>query len=99
MTQIGLDFNPVKLFRRDDPDTSYKAASQAKELRSKHHSAIVGALAQHDGQTIYDLAESTGLDHYSVARRMKELEQAKLVSTEGERPGKSGRMCRIWYTA
>jgi predicted transcriptional regulator len=83
--------------RTTDPETSHAAAASAKLLATRHHWMITSALKLKDGQTIYELAESTGLPHNSVARRMSELEEGGVVYTEGKRKGKTQRMCRIWY--
>jgi predicted ArsR family transcriptional regulator len=80
--------------RNTDPDTSYAAADQAKDLASKHHGIIIAALEQPG--TIYDIAARTDLDHNAVARRMSELERMDLVYTDGKKKGASGRMCRVW---
>jgi hypothetical protein len=89
------------LARNTDPATSHAAAASAKELQSKHHLLIFNHLVKpysfYRGQTIYEIAEGTGLDHNAVARRMSELERLTLAYPKGERKGASGRMCRVWW--
>ena len=97
MERIRVEFNTMFKARTNDPETSHEAAASAKELSARHHWLIASALRLKDGQTIYDLEESTGLPHNSVARRMSELEDGGIVYTEGKRKGKTQRMCRIWY--
>jgi predicted ArsR family transcriptional regulator len=81
--------------RNTDPSTSHMAADQAKELANRHHLIILSALSKPG--TIYDIADRTGLNHNAVARRMSELERGGLTYTHGEKEGRSGRMCRVWF--
>lgn len=97
MERLKIEFNALCKSRLYDPETSHEAAEAAKTLVSRHHWLIVSALKFKDGQTIYELADSTGLPHNSVARRMSELEKGGVIYTEGKRKGKTQRMCRIWY--
>ena len=96
MNQLAIEFHA----RRADPETSHKAAKRAKEFAGEHHRAILRFLGRSLGDaTIYVIAENIGIDHVAVGRRMAELERAGLVRTEGERPGPTGRMCRVWWLA
>jgi len=94
MNQLAIEFHA----RRTDPETSHEAAKRAKEFAGEHHRKILNFLAlDRQGSTIYGIADYTKIDHVAIARRMGELERAGKVYTKGERPGPTGRMCRVWW--
>ena len=95
MNQLAIEFHA----RRTDPETSHKAAARVREFAGEHHRRILAAISPYSGSTIYQIAAQSGLDHVAAARRMGELEKAGKVYAEGERPGPTGRMCRVWWLA
>lgn len=85
--------------RSDDPSTSHRAARLVSEYDDTHFGLILRTLKDGPG-TFYEIATRCGLQPPSVWRRMPELERLGKVATDGsERPGPSGRMCRIWRLA
>jgi len=97
----ALPFEPHKLARTTDPDTSKAAARSTKELRLRHAAFIMAALRDvgYRGLTSEEISEeySEMLDMVAVARRMKELERRGLVErTVERRKNRSGRLARVW---
>jgi hypothetical protein len=98
--QLPLDFS--KRARRADPQTSHDAAASAGEFAHGHYALILGSLGLHGEQTIYQLAEHTGLSHVQVARRLPEMADAvpaMAKRTNRTRPSPSGRDCTVWERA
>ena len=96
MNQLALEFNPLTLARRGDPETSKAAAAGARELRNDHLAKIGRALDAGD-KTKDEIASATGLDHIRVARRMKEGEDARMWRRSGQtRPSRTGRQETVW---
>jgi len=93
--QMNIEFHA----RRTDPETSHKAAATVKVFANVHYKLILASLEFHPGETIYQIADRTHISHVAIARRLPELERAGLIRTEGERPGPTGRMCRVWWLA
>lgn len=90
MQQIALTFEPVRS-RSRDPETSHRAARNARQFAAGHMALILDALTLGPG-TAKELAQRTGLDYVAVARRMNEIQQAGRVVLTGEvRDG-----CREW---
>ena len=85
--------------RRTDPETSHRAADRIKasgQLRKQQH-AVLQALIRWPGSTAVELATNSGIDRYTVSRRLPEL-----VPIHAKR-GKP-RVCRVagtpqttWY--
>lgn len=94
---LPLPFEPKKLVRRRDPDTSKAAALSAGELRSKHHGIIMDCIFDYGPLTSEEVAQRTQLTHPQTWRRMAELrEKGLLVATSMRRPNVSGRMAIVW---
>lgn len=88
--------------RSTDPQTSHEAAAAANELAQGHYALILGALGLHGAQTIYELADRTGLSAVQVARRLPEMAAtapAMARRTTRTRPSPSGRGCTVWEHA
>jgi predicted transcriptional regulator len=79
MSQLCLIFPAA---RKTDPKTSHEAAIKARAIAPSHRNRIMHALKS-GPLTIYGIAQATGLDHVSIARRMKELERLGLAATTG----------------
>ena len=94
--QTEIDFEPHKLARNTDPDTSHDAAKSSKSLRENHFALILQALvipgtAEQIGYAI------TSMTYAAVSRRLKELEGAGLICrTEERRKTSSGRQAIVW---
>jgi hypothetical protein len=97
--QPEFDFtpHPRKLARKTDPSTSKRSAKRVSEFSGEHHRRILEALGEMVDGTAYDIAEETGMGSDAVFRRLNELEKGKVIFLTGkERPGPTGRMCRVW---
>lgn len=82
----------LTLARRDDPQTSKRAAVKSSEFRARHIAVILDALRQHGPMTAIEIASVTRLDNVQISRRGKEMQQSGLVSVGPDiRDG-----CRVW---
>lgn len=79
--------------RRNDPETSHRAADRIKRrgMLAGHQHAIRMAVTERPGMTYREIAAHLGMEPVAVGRRLKELEGVWLV-TDGERDG-----MRIWW--
>ena len=86
----NIPFEPHKLARSTDPDTSYDAAVSMHTNRVSQHQEIMRAMKSANAPMT---AENIGdVLNYAVWRRMTELEEADLiVRTDIKRKNKSGR--------
>jgi predicted ArsR family transcriptional regulator len=93
--------NIIPTARNSDPETSHIAAASMAGIATSHTERILAALKSFGPQSIYEIAERTGLDHVGVARRMKDIERAKgaerVPSTVRLSP--NGRPCTVWRAA
>jgi predicted ArsR family transcriptional regulator len=97
--QLALDISEP-LARRTDPATSHQAASQAKELRIRHHGVIMACLFRHGPLGKDGIAARTRLDGVAVCRRLTELERAGLIVQTGKNvQSTAGRAEREWRVA
>lgn len=87
--------------RQSDPTTSHIAAASMAGIAVSHADRILAALELSGPQTIYELADRTGLDHVGVARRMKDLERAQAAERvpNETRLSPNGRPCTVWRAA
>jgi predicted ArsR family transcriptional regulator len=94
-----------KLHRKTDPQTSRAAAARVHEFSGSHKKRIVAALDELGDGTVYEIAALTGIDAHAVGKRIKELEEAKVIECpviDGEeltRKTPSGRNARVWVKA
>lgn len=87
MNQLDL---VLPLARRGDPETSHRAARNARQFVAGHSALILEALTEPG--TYKEIADRCGLERHAVARRLKELERAQEVErTADEREG-----CTVW---
>jgi len=88
------------LSHHDDPPTSRDAArklSQSGRLTGQRR-AVLDALHQCDGATHAELGRAMGCDWLVAARRLPELERAKLVRKGEPRICKvKGSKCTTWW--
>ena len=90
-------FEPRTMARRTDPRTSKQAASQARDLQSKHHSQIIGALAMGLPLAAEQIAAYIQVNSVAVNRRLAELERAGLIErTDLRHKNASGRWAMKW---
>jgi predicted transcriptional regulator len=97
MTQGTLFSKPeTGRARRNDPDTSKKAAASVKvaDLEAR----VLDALRDHgDGLTTHELSKLLDVDLVSVSPRLRPLSNKNLVRDSGERRrGDNGRSSIVW---
>lgn len=89
--------------RTEDPNSSKAAAEEITETgRADREAAqVLAALRTHPGTTSRELAELSGLDYHTVARRLPELrDTAFQVENGSNRPCRFGskvRQVMTWY--
>jgi DNA-binding MarR family transcriptional regulator len=92
MQQASLNFE--SLSRRSDPPSSKEAARRAVETGTvaSHEAIILNLVKMYPGRTTKQLASLGPLDRVEIARRMKKMEEKKLVRRTQE--GKNE--CQWW---
>lgn len=91
-----MKFEPHKLARNTDPDTSKQAARSVEELRENHMEKILAQLAIIP-KTAEGISDGIDISYVAVNRRLPELERAgKVTRTERRLPNRSGRMAIVW---
>ena len=88
-------FDPVRLARTDDPETSKAAARQAKGVVVSHEARILRALAAGPASS-YRIAERMGVPMVAVARRMKALVDRGEVAAVDTEKGPTGRAVAVY---
>lgn len=78
--------------RATDPESSHMAAEEITKSGARAHQQhqTAAAVKQYPGRTSQELAEATGIDRYTLARRLSECETAKSV--------RRGQMRSCWIT-
>ncbi len=97
--QLALEFNPHRLHRRTDPDTSVAAAEAAVAIIAGHETMILTTLRLRpfSGLTSEEIGDRTELGQVPVARRLRAMVERNLViATEGRRANRSGRRAIVW---
>ena len=93
----GSLFEPHRLARREDPETSHAAARSAHGLRNRHDVLILKDLRSHPNSTCDSIASRIDLQPVQVSRRMAGLRDRGLVRTTGELGETStGRKAQRW---
>lgn len=93
---METEFNPHKLHRREDPETSVDSAHKAKLISRLHNNLIILALEDRDG-TAEEIGIRCNLTDVQVSRRLKSLEDNGEVERTAERRKKrSGRTAIVW---
>ena len=100
--QAELDFN--HLSRSNDPVTSKLAAKEHVESgrNQSQKDQIANILKQYVGCTIRELEKLTGIDHYTLARRLPELAKEKPPRAERGEPRECtvvNRLMTTWHPA
>ena len=77
--------------RRSDSSTSHDAAKRAEaDTRTHQQRQAIGAAVAHlGGATAKELVSSTGIEYYTVQKRLSEV--PGLYKTDDERGG-----CKVW---
>jgi hypothetical protein len=94
--QIGLAFpdpplakKPVEVptWRRSDPPTSRLAAQEVTRTgrRAIQRQAVLELVQKYSGCTSLELARHSGMDRYTLARRLPELESDGAVRKSGQK--------------
>ena len=95
-----LPFQPHRLARRKDPETSHQAANAAKGLRAAHSERILELLRSGHVLAAEQLADGLALSPVQVNRRLAELEDSGLIErTDQRHRNRSGRMAVRWRAA
>ena len=96
--QGALDFQPHRLHRRTDPDTSEAAAKAAYAVVQGHEHVISIALSGNPtGLTSEEIGDYTSLGQVPVARRLRAMAERNLViATDERRRNRSGRAAIVW---
>lgn len=91
----------VPRVRKDDPSTSYGAASRAGSLARAHQEAILACLSmQTEPIGATSISSLVGLTQVQVCRRLPELLRDGLIKVcVGEAKTASGRTERLWRIA
>lgn len=96
-------FAPQRLARRDDPQTSHRAAAAVEDFGAGHDAKILAALRTAPHGLIKDeISARTGLSDIQVARRLSSMEERRLVfrrTTQEDfetRVNARGRKCCVW---
>jgi hypothetical protein len=94
MNQGSLNFD--SLSRRSDPQSSKAAARKMVESGTvaSHEAIILNLVKMYPGRSTKQLASLGPLDRVEIARRMKKMEEKKLVRRTQE--GKNE--CQWWAT-
>lgn len=88
--------------RASDPLSSHLAAEHVTKTGARAHqqNQAAEAVKQFPGLTSFELAMKTGIDRYTLARRLPECETAGRVRKGEQRPCKvTGRLAMTWWTA
>lgn len=89
--------------RTEDPRSSKLAAEEvtATGRADREAAQVLEALRHHPGSTSRELAERSGLDYHTIARRLPELrDKAFLVENGADRPcryGSQTRQVMTWF--
>ena len=100
--QTAEAFEPRKLTRAFDPNTSHEAAARVTEFGHQHHARILDALRDIGDGTMHEIAAHCSLEAHAVGRRLKEMNDAGLIEPKWVggwivvRPSPSGRKARVW---
>jgi hypothetical protein len=92
MQQASLNFEALS--RRLDPPSSKAAARKMVQTGTvaSHEAIILNLVKQYPGRTTKQLASLGPLDRVEIARRMKKMEEKKLV----KRTQESKQECQWW---
>lgn len=94
-----LPFEPRKLARNTDPDTSHAAAEDSGKTRARHHRVIMDAFHKRpeEKMTSEEVSERVYLTHDQVWRRMNELcDAGSVVKLDEKHRNRSGSMARCY---
>lgn len=90
-------FDPTRLVRTTDPDTSHTAATNASKRGPSQRRRTWEALIRLGEATDYELAEATHILRSSAAKRRQELQQlGHVIDTGKRRPTDTGTMAIVW---
>lgn len=97
MIQATFDFDSPKA-RRSDPASSRQAAAEleASGALSRQRREVLEALKRFGPSTSAELAQRSGLDRYTVARRLPELRKLNFVIQGEVRNSLVGRPAVEW---
>lgn len=100
--QQAFEFNPSRLHRTTDPETSVDAAEAAGAIIAGHEGMILRTLHSRrsrvwSGLTSEEIGDVTGLGHVAVARRMRAMaDRGLVIETSERRVNRSGIKAIVW---
>jgi hypothetical protein len=88
--------NPIA--RATDPDTSHEAAEYVTDtgIRAAQCRRVADAVRRFPGRTSNELSDASGIDRYTIARRLPELEPAHVTRGDARTCRISGRRALTW---
>lgn len=97
MNELALIFDPSRLARTTDPDTSHAAARSASVKGPNQRTIVWQTLNQLSEATDYEIAQATGLLRSSAGKRRQELVELGLVeATSKRRLTDTGSTAIVW---
>lgn len=92
-----MSFEAHTLHRKNDPQTSRKAAQGALNFGGAHEHMIHHALADYGPMTASEIAKRTDLNSVQVSRRLSAMKEKGMVDLTGEKRRNAGnRPERVW---
>lgn len=97
---VEAEEQAIKLARTTDAATSHAAAKKmaGSYRQTSLKSSILTALRAQDGQTSGEIADSLGLRHDQIWRRVSDLKNDGAIIADGERVW-HGRAQQVWWLA
>ncbi len=93
----NITFNPSRLSRSTDPETSHKAAESASRRGPTQRRQVWDALKKLGGATDYEISVETNILRSSAAKRRQELvELGHVVETPFRRKTDTGTEAIVW---
>jgi hypothetical protein len=96
--QLSL-FDPIRLARRNDPDTSQQAAAEVVEegVVARMAATAISCLQRWPDSTASELEAATGLLDGKIRKRLNDLRRLGRAEKSGQRPCRvTGRMAYTW---
>lgn len=81
---------------RNDPESSYAAAADSTESRTRHIDLLQTYVSRHPGLTASEYAELVGWDVVETRRRLTDLKNRDIAFQSGQRKGRYRQEC-CWY--
>lgn len=97
MNELALIFDPSRLARSTDPDTSHAAAKGASVRGPSQRTQVWQALKELKEATDFEIASYLGILRSSAGKRRQELTDLGLIeATTKRRPTDTGSAAIVW---